>query len=191
MTARRTLLTLFLRSLAISATTVGGGYVILSALRRLYVEKLGWISEEEMLDLSAAAQSAPGAVAVNASLLVGYRLCGIGGALVSLAGTAIPPLAAMCLLAEGYRRSADFPLLMKIMGGMRAGAAAVILDTALTLTKGALSSDTMPRAALLALSLSLILGLGVSPAWIVLGAAVLGGARGLLALRRRKAGEAE
>ncbi|MBR5367627.1 MAG: chromate transporter [Clostridia bacterium] len=191
MTARRTLLSLFLRSLVISATTVGGGYVILSALRRLYVEKLGWISEDEMLDLSAAAQSAPGAVAVNASLLVGYRLAGIGGALVSLLATVIPPLCVMCLLAEGYRRSADFPVIMKIMGGMRAGVAAVILDTALTLAKGALASDTLPRAILFALSLSLILGLGVSPAWIVLGAAAVGGVRGIMALRRRKAGEAE
>ena len=176
MTARRPLLALFLRSLAISATTVGGGYVILSALRRLYVEKLGWISEEEMLDLSAAAQSAPGAVAVNASLLVGYRLMGLPGALVSLAGTVIPPLFAMCVLAEAYRRSADFPMIAKLMSGMRAGVAAVILDTALTLTEA---------------TLALILGGGVSPVWIVLGAAAFGGMRGLLALRRRKAGAAE
>ena len=189
MTARRPLLTLFLRSLVISATTVGGGYVILSVLRRLYVERLGWISEDEMLDLSAAAQSAPGAVAVNASLLVGYRLYGIGGALVSLAGTVIPPLSAMCLLAEAYRRSADIPLVMKIMGGMRAGVAAVILDTALTLAKGSLAKDTLPRALVFGLSLALILGMGLSPAWIVLGAALLGAVRGLLSLRRRKAGE--
>ncbi|MCR4905289.1 MAG: chromate transporter [Clostridiales bacterium] len=190
MTARRPLLTLFLRSLLISATTVGGGYVILSVLRRLYVEKLGWISEDEMLDLSAAAQSAPGAVAVNASLLVGYRLAGIGGALVSLAGTVIPPLCAMCLLAEAYRRSADFPLIMKIMAGMRAGVAAVILDTALTLTKGSLAKNTLPRAVIFAVSLALILGMGISPAWIVLGAAFLGAARGLYVLRHRKAGDA-
>ncbi|MBO7405684.1 MAG: chromate transporter, partial [Clostridia bacterium] len=123
--------------------------------------------------------------------LVGYRLCGIGGALISLLGTLIPPLFAMCLLAEGYRRSADFPIIMKIMGGMRAGVAAVILDTALTLTKSALALDTLPRAFLFALSLLLILGLGVSPAWIVLGAAAVGGVRGILMLRRRKAGEAK
>ncbi|MBQ4351004.1 MAG: chromate transporter [Clostridia bacterium] len=191
MTARRPLLALFLRSLAISATTVGGGYVILSALRRLYVEKLGWISEEEMLDLSAAAQSAPGAVAVNASLLVGYRLMGLPGALVSLAGTVIPPLFAMCVLAEAYRRSADFPMIAKLMGGMRAGVAAVILDTALTLTEATLAKDPLPRAAVFVLSLALILDGGVSPVWIVLGAAAFGGMRGLLALRRRKAGAAE
>ena len=191
MNVKHPLLLLFLRSLVISATTVGGGYVILSALRRLYVDKLGWIREEEMADLAAVAQSAPGAVAVNASLLVGYRLRGIGGALVSLAGCVIPPLFVMCLLAEAYRRADGLPLAARLLGGMRAGVAAVILDTALTMTKSALREDTAARGAVFVCAAALCFLTDLSPAWVILAAAAVGGTRGILFLRRRRAGRTE
>ena len=86
------LLTLFLATLKISAFTFGGGFVIIPLLRRKFVEELKWIDEEEMLDLTAIAQSSPGAVAVNASILVGCRVAGLTGAVVSVLGTVIPPL---------------------------------------------------------------------------------------------------
>ena len=61
-------------------------------MRRKFVEELGWIEEQEMLDLTAIAQSSPGAIAVNASILVGYRVAGFVGALLTVLGTIIPPL---------------------------------------------------------------------------------------------------
>ena len=79
--------TLFLSSLQLSAFTFGGGYVIVPLMRRRFVEQLHWIDEEEMLDMTAIAQAAPGAMAVNAALLVGYRMAGFVGALVTMAGT--------------------------------------------------------------------------------------------------------
>lgn len=65
---------LFLSTLQLSACTFGGGFVIIPLMRRKFVEELHWIEEEEMMDLTAIAQSSPGAIAVNASLLVGYRV---------------------------------------------------------------------------------------------------------------------
>ena len=66
--------TLFLSTFQLSAFTFGGGFVIIPLMRKKFVEKLKWIDEQEMLDLTAIAQSSPGAIAVNASILVGYRV---------------------------------------------------------------------------------------------------------------------
>ena len=86
------LLTLFLSVFKISAFTFGGGYVIVPLMRKRFSEELGWVQQEEMLDMIAIAQSAPGPIAVNTSILLGYRLLGIKGALVSVpsAPTAMP-----------------------------------------------------------------------------------------------------
>ena len=61
-------------------------------MRRKFVEELGWIEEDEMLDLIAIAQSSPGAIAVNASILVGYHVAGFLGAMLTVLGTVLPPL---------------------------------------------------------------------------------------------------
>ena len=76
--------TLFLSTLKLSAFTFGGGFVIIPLMRKRFVEQLHWIEEQEMLDLTAVAQSSPGAIAVNASILVGYHVAGVAGALLSI-----------------------------------------------------------------------------------------------------------
>ena len=74
-----------------SAFTFGGGYVIVPLLKKKFVDDLKWIEEEEMLDLTAISQSSPGAMAVNTSMLIGYRVAGTAGALVTILGTVLPP----------------------------------------------------------------------------------------------------
>ena len=68
---------LFFSTFKLSACTFGGGFVIIPLMRKKFVEELGWIEEDEMLDLTAIAQSSPGAIAVNASILVGYHVAGL------------------------------------------------------------------------------------------------------------------
>ena len=109
-TAQNKYLTLFLSTFQLSAFTFGGGFVIIPLMRKKFVEQLHWIDEQEMLDLTAIAQSSPGAIAVNASILVGYRVAGVPGALLTVLGTVLPPL------------------IIISMNGMLAGVAAVICD---------------------------------------------------------------
>ena len=90
---------LFLSTFQLSACTFGGGFVIIPLMRKKFVEKLGWIEEQEMMDLAAIAQSSPGAIAINASILVGYHLAGIPGALVAVVGTVL--LLVQTVLAGG------------------------------------------------------------------------------------------
>lgn len=92
-------LTLFTSTFTLSAFTFGGGFVIIPLMRKKFVEQLHWIDEEEMMDLTAIAQSSPGAIAVNASILVGYRVAGVPGALVTVLGTVLPPLIILSIIS--------------------------------------------------------------------------------------------
>lgn len=128
-------LKLFLATLKISAFTFGGGFVIIPLLRRKFVEELCWISEEEMIDLTAIAQSSPGAIAVNASILVGYRVAGLIGALVSVLGTIIPPITILSVVSLFYQAFRDNIFVNMIMAGMLCGVAAVIADVVINMLK--------------------------------------------------------
>ena len=96
---------LFLSTFYISAFTFGGGFVIIPLLRKKFVEQYMWINSDEMLDLTAIAQSAPGAVAVNASVLIGYRLAGFIGAAVTVVATILPPLITLSVISFIYSAS--------------------------------------------------------------------------------------
>ena len=127
---------LFLSTFKISACTFGGGFVIIPLLRRKFVEELGWIDEQEMMDLTAIAQSSPGAIAVNASILVGYRVAGIPGAMLTVLGTVLPPLIIISVISFFYKAFRDNAIVNAAMAGMLCGVAAVILDVVINLIKG-------------------------------------------------------
>lgn len=82
---------IFISTLYLSAFTFGGGYVIVTLMKKKFVDDYHWIEENEMLDLVAIAQSSPGAIAVNGAIVVGYKLAGILGTIVAIIGTVIPP----------------------------------------------------------------------------------------------------
>ncbi|MGN0546578.1 MAG: chromate transporter [Acutalibacteraceae bacterium] len=128
-------LKLFLSTFKISACTFGGGFVIIPLLRRKFVEELGWIDEQEMMDLTAIAQSSPGAIAVNASILVGYRVAGIPGAMLTVFGTVLPPLIIISVISIFYKAFRDNAIVNAAMAGMLCGVAAVILDVVINMAK--------------------------------------------------------
>ncbi|MDY0372437.1 MAG: chromate transporter [Sphaerochaetaceae bacterium] len=119
---------LFSSTFILSAFTVGGGYVIVPLMRKTFVEKLHWIEENEMMDLIAIAQSAPGPIAVNTSILVGYKIAHVPGALITLLGTILPPLIILTLLSYVYGAIKDNRIVKTLFFGMGIGVAVVILD---------------------------------------------------------------
>ena len=127
--------TLFLSTLKLSAFTFGGGFVIIPLMRKRFVEELHWIEEQEMLDLTALAQSSPGAIAVNASILVGYHVAGVMGALLSIIGTVLPPLVIISAISMFYTAFRDNAIVGMAMTGMLAGVAAVICDVVINMGK--------------------------------------------------------
>ena len=91
-----------------------------------FVDDLHWIDEKEMLDLVAIAQSAPGAIAVNGAIVIGYKLAGIAGILTAIAGTVIPPFLIISILSAGYQAFRSNQIISLMLEGMQAGVGAVI-----------------------------------------------------------------
>lgn len=132
------LLRLFASMLAISACTFGGGFVIVSLMKKKYVEELQWLEEEEMLDVTAITQSAPGPLPVNASVIIGYRLAGVMGSLTAILGTILPPMIIISVISLFYEQFRTNPYISVALQVMRAGVAAVIFDVVINLAKNVL-----------------------------------------------------
>ena len=117
---------IFKSTLYLSAFTFGGGYVILTLMKDTFVDKLKWIDKDQMLDMTAIAQSAPGAVAINASIVVGFEIAGLPGMVVAILGTAIPPLVIISIISMFYEAFIANHYIASFLKGMQAAIAALI-----------------------------------------------------------------
>ncbi len=125
--------TLFKSMFVLSACTFGGGFVIVSLMKKRYVEELKWLEEDEMLDVTAITQSAPGPLPVNASVIIGYRMAGIIGSLTAILGTILPPIIIISIISLFYDQFRTNPYIATALQVMRAGVAAVIFDVVINL----------------------------------------------------------
>ena len=147
---RKLLLQLFMSTLYISAFTFGGGFVIITFMKKKFVDEYHWLGEEEMLDLAALAQSSPGAIAVNAAILVGWRMGGFAGMLTAVLGTIIPPVTLLSVISFFYAAFAANLYVALFLKGMQAGVAAVILDVVCSLGAGVLKKRSWVHIAVMA-----------------------------------------
>lgn len=120
------LIRLFAATFYLSAFTFGGGYVIITLMQKKFVEEYHWIDEEEMFDLIAIAQSAPGPIAVNGAIVAGYKLARIPGVLVSVTGAVLPPFFIIALVSAFYQVFRQNRIIALMLEGMQAGVGAVI-----------------------------------------------------------------
>ena len=127
---------LFFSTLYLSALTFGGGYVIVTLMKKQFVDELHWIDEEEMLDLVAIAQSSPGAIAVNGAIVVGYKLAGIAGVLTAVLGTVIPPFLIIAAVSVCYQAFRSNQLVAWMLEGMQSGEGAVIASVTFEMASG-------------------------------------------------------
>ena len=133
---RKVLLQIFISTLYLSAFTFGGGYVIVTLIKKKFVDQYHWIEEKEMLDLIAIAESAPGAIAVNGAVVVGYKLSGIAGALTAVVATILPPFAILSLISVFYGAFRENVLISQMLTGMQAGVGAVIASVTCDMAAG-------------------------------------------------------
>ena len=187
-TDKNPLWTLFSSMLMISAFTFGGGFVIVSLMKKKFVDTLRWLTEDEMLDMTALSQSAPGPIAVNAAILVGRRIAGVPGMLAAVMGTLIPPIVIIGVISLIYAQFADNEWVKAALTGMSCGVAAVITDVVAGLAGKVLKSRDWLRITLMAAAFVLTYFLKVNVIFIILGAALVGALQALLA---RKAGGAQ
>ena len=131
---------LFKSMFVLSSCTFGGGFVIVSLMKKKFVEELGWLDEDEMLDITAITQSSPGPLPVNASVIIGYRMCGILGSIVAILGTIIPPMVIISIISIFYTEFRTNKYIAIALQVMRAGVAAVIFDVVINLMKNVLKT---------------------------------------------------
>ncbi len=165
---------LFLSTFTLSAFTVGGGYVIVPLMRRRFVEEYHWIDEDEMIDITAVAQSAPGPIAVNASLLVGYRMAGLPGAAVTILGTVLPPLILLSSIAYFYAQFRESVWIDAVLRGIRAAVAAVMVDAVIGIVKTAFKTERLFPAVILGIAFVLSFFTEAPVALILLGSGLAG-----------------
>lgn len=175
------LLKLFTSTLYLSAFTFGGGYVIVTLLKDRFVDHYHWIDEEEMLDLVAIAQSSPGAIAVNGAIVVGYKLAGIPGVLVSVLGAVIPPMVILSLVSMCYAAFSTNPFIAAMLSGMRAGVGAVIASVVWDMGRNVVKTKDWVNIAVMFISFCASYFGGVNVVFIILAVALFGMIRSIVA----------
>lgn len=181
---KKVLFHLFISTLYLSAFTFGGGYVIVSLLKKKFVDEYHWIENDEMLDLVAIAQSAPGAIAVNGAIVVGYKLAGIIGAFVAVIGAIIPPFVIITILAMCYQAFRDNWLISQMLEGMQAGVAAVIACVTYEMGNGIAKGGDKMSLLIIAGAFVAACFMNVNVIYIILTCIIFGVVRTLL--KRRK-----
>lgn len=165
-------LNIFVTFAKIGGLTFGGGYSMLPLLRRECVEGRGWITEEDLLDYYAIGQTTPGIIAVNTSLLIGYKVKRLKGALMAAFGVVFPSLVVILVIAAALAGYMGHPLVAHAFAGIRVVVAAMIVSAMLRQWRGAVKDWAC--GVIFAAALAALLFTRVSPVAIVLTSAAAG-----------------
>ena len=163
-------LELFFSFLKIGVFTFGGGYAMIPIIQREVIDKHHWIEEKEFFDLLTLAQSAPGPISLNASVFVGYKMYGYRGALMALAGVAMPSFFIILLVAIFFSQIRENSIVDAAFKGMRPVVVALMFAPVVGLAKG-----MKWHAAAIAGGVALAIWyFGVSPIYLLIIAAIAG-----------------
>lgn len=159
---------LFRQIFILSACTFGGGFVIIGMIRNVFVEKLHWISEEEILDLTVIAQSTPGPLGVNMAVITGYRIQGIAGALICAIAASLPPMIIISVISVFYNQFKDNRIIALLLQVMRAGVAAVIVDVVIDLAAKVIKTQKVVWIALMVAAFVALVVFNVNIIWLIM-----------------------
>lgn len=165
---------LFQSMFVLSACTFGGGFVIVSLMKKKFVEELQWLEEDEMLDVTAITQSSPGPLPVNASVIIGYRMAGVAGSLTAILGTILPPMIIISIISVFYEQFRTNPYIATALQVMRAGVAAVIFDVVINLSGNVLKTRRALYIVMMIAAFFATYMLGVSAMLVILTCLVIG-----------------
>lgn len=177
---------LLLGTMYVSAFTFGGGFVIVTFLKRKFVDELHWLTEQQMLDITALAQSSPGAIAVNAAILIGWQTAGFAGMVTAVLGTIFPPMAILMVIYFCYDAFAANRYVALMLRGMQAGVAAVILNVVLDLGQSVAKEKNVLSWVIMIAAFLAAWALGINVIFIILAAALAGIIRVLWLGRREE-----
>lgn len=169
----RLLLDIFITFFKIGGFTFGGGYAMIPIIEREIITKKGWIkNEKEIIDVFAVAESIPGAIAINTSTFVGYKIAGRKGAIVAACGVILPSFIIISLIAAFFSQFQDNPMVKAAFMGVRSTVVALIIIAAIKVGKKAIEDKTSVIISLV--TIILVLVLDIHAIFAILGGAILG-----------------
>lgn len=171
---------LFLACLKIGAFTFGGGYAMVALIQNEFVKKRHWVSGEEMLNIIAIAQSVPGVIAVNSSIMIGYRIHKVKGAFVCALGAVLPSLITLCIVSTFYLQFRDNRYAIGALRGVKAAVVALMASAILNIARPSIKDKF--TAAVCAVAFLIALFTDINAVFLILA----GGLVGYLYYRRRK-----
>lgn len=180
---------LFKATFTLSAFTFGGGFVIVSLMKKKFVEELKWLDEEEMLDITAIAQSSPGPIPINASVILGYRMHGILGSLVAILGTALPPMIIISIISYFYVQFRSNQVIATALQVMRAGVAAVIFDVVINLSQNVCKTKRLLYIGLMIVSFIAVAFFDISAMLVIMTCLAIGIVDLIIDLKRNRRAE--
>lgn len=168
---------LFAAFFKIGLFTFGGGYAMLSMILSELCERRGWISEAELMDVAAVAESTPGPIAINSATYIGYKQAGFFGALAATLGVVLPSFGIIYLISLGIEQFMEIRAVQSAFKGVQVAVAILILRASVKLI-AKLPGNFAARAALIvSTALALLISFDVLPIstlWLILGGAVFG-----------------
>ncbi len=163
---------LFATFFKIGAFTFGGGYAMVPLIQREIAENKGWITEDDILDIIAIAESTPGPIAINSATFVGLKVAGLWGAVAATFGVVLPSFVIISIIATVLRQFSDYKAVKYAFMGIRAGVLALILKAVFTMyqkcPKGIISYIVMASSFVVAAFVD------ISVLYVIIGCALFG-----------------
>ncbi len=176
------LLRIFLTTFKVGALTFGGGYAMVPLFQDEFVRKYQWITDDDMVNMIALGQSVPGAIAVNCSVLIGYKLKKLRGALVAVLGSVLPSMIVLTVVTYLYEAVRDNVYVAGALRGVRAAVVALLVSAFLTFMKPFYKDIVSVFAFAAAFLLSLLFD--INSVYIILGAIIFGITAGILRIKK-------
>lgn len=178
------ILQLFLVFLKIGAFTFGGGYAMIPIIQKEIVESKKWITDDDILEIIAIAESTPGPIAINSATFVGYRVAGFFGAFFATLGVVLPSFVVILIISFVLREFQDIPAVQYAFNGIRAGVLALLVKALVSMYKKA--PKGLVGYIVMAASFIITAFFDINVLFVIIGCAVFGLATSLIAKRRNK-----
>ena len=180
----KTLWQVFLSFFKIGAFTFGGGYAMIPLIQNEAVEKRHWVTDEDILEVIAIAESTPGPIAINSATFVGYKAAGVLGSVCATLGVVLPSFVVILLLSFVLRQFQEIQAVQYSFQGIRAGVLALLVKALWTMYQK--SPKGWPAYVVMGCSFVLTAVLDVNVLFVIIGCAVFGLVTSLYLERRTK-----
>lgn len=182
MSKLKSVFTLFLTFLKIGAFTFGGGYAMIPLIQKEVVENRKWITDDDILDIIAIAESTPGPIAINSATFVGYKVCGFWGAFCCTLGVVLPSFVIILAISAVLEAFGSLKTVKYAFIGIRAGVIALVLKALWNMYKKC--PKDIASYIVMALSFVAAAILDINVFIIIIGCAVFGLISSAIAARR-------